>query len=143
MTDFKVGSIVRIVKQPADVLPKIVGEVGFIDSLHENGTHAGFNGLKVDGSISGCGTVMLDCLAPEPAPHWAEAKRLYDERIAKLLEESRACSERISAGIAIIAKKRGVSVEEAVEIHREVEKVIERAGWPEEPVCQCSEHNHG
>lgn len=131
MPTFSIGDIVRIVKQPADMLPKIVGEVGFIDSLHENGTHAGFHGLKVDGSISGCGTVMLDCLAPETAPHWVEAKRVYDEELVKSTEEYRARGERIDLGIEKIAAEYGLSAQEAGEIHTKVDRLIKRGGWPE------------
>lgn len=128
---FLVGDIVRVVKQPSDMLPHIVGEVGWIESLHENGTHAGFNALKVDGSISGCGTVALDCLAPERAPHWVEAKRLHDENLDRMLEESNARMARINARIQEIAKKHSISVDEASAIHEEIEKVIRRSGWPE------------
>ena len=128
---FSVGDIVRVVKQPSDMYVCIVGWVGFIDSLHENGTHALISTLKVDGSVGGCGTVMLDCLAPESAPHWVEAKRLYDENLARMLEVYRARTERINARIAEIAKKHYLIVDEVVSIHEDVEKAIGRDGWPE------------
>lgn len=128
---FSVGDIVRVVKQPTDMHARILGEVGFIESLHENGTHAGFCALKITGEVGSCGTVMLDCIAPESAPRWVEAKRWHDDNLARRLEEFRARTERINARIQEIAKKHLVSFDEATEIHEEIEHVISRSGWPE------------
>ena len=131
MTDFMVGSIVRVVKQPKDMNAHIEGEVGFIDSLHENGTHAGFTALRLNGELNGAGTVLLDCLVLETSPHWAAAKKLYDENSQKHFEESMARTERISARIAEVAKEYGLPLETVEAIHTKVEKIHNRAGWPE------------
>jgi len=74
----KKGDLVRIAKQPPDLLPQVVGEVGFIEEVLEG--YASFQGLKTTGDRSGCGSVPLDCLVPETSSGWIEARRLFDER---------------------------------------------------------------
>lgn len=128
---FAIGDVVRVAKQPPDLPAKVIGEVGFIDSLHENGTHAGILALNVDGSLSGGGTVQLDCLVLESAPHWVQAKRLHDEAQAKRLDEYKSRSDRINTGLQKIASEFGITPEQADEIHQKVHHLIERDGWPE------------
>ena len=109
----------------------IKGEIGFIDSLHENGTHAGFTALRLNGELNGGGTVLLDCLALDTSPHWAAAKKLYDENSQKHFEEAMARTERINSRIAEVAKEYGLPPETIEAIHTKVEKIHNRAGWPE------------
>ena len=132
MSELAVGSIVRVIKQPSDMTSRIEGEVGFIDSYPTNSTHVGLTALKVDGEINGAGAVPLDCLALETAPHWVEAKRLYDEKREKFAKESQGVSSRITARIEEIAKKHGVTVGLAQSIYEDISKAYSRYGWPED-----------
>jgi hypothetical protein len=118
---FQIGDVVRVVKQPADLIVQIKGEVGFIDELNE--THARIQTLKLDDSCGGCGGVLLSCLAPETAPQWLEIKAKHDADLAKRTAEYKAFAERVDAGKKKIAEKYGVSVETVEKICQEVREL--------------------
>ena len=111
------------------MLPRIVGEVGYIDELNE--THAGFNGLKIDGSISGCGGVKLDCLELETSPHWKKAKELRDAEAERSFAEGMARTERYHARMAELSAKYGISVENVKALYSDIEALDNRGWWPE------------
>jgi hypothetical protein len=127
-----VGAIVRVVKQPNDLYVHIKGDVGFIDEMLEGGTHARIVTLKLDGEMGGTGPVMLDCLEPELAPEWAEAKRIHDENKAYQVAILLARSDRIKTRIQELAQEYGLTPEKVDEIHLRVEKIHSRDGWPED-----------
>ncbi len=115
---FSVGDIVRVARQPNGLVSKIVGEVGFIEET--NDTHAQFNGLKLDGSFSGCGAVPFDCLELETGAQWKQAKVTRDTNSARTLAEGLGRGARINAGIAVVAAKHGLSVDVVETIYQEM-----------------------
>lgn len=117
---FSVGDLVRVSRQPEGMIVHIEGKVGYIDELHQNGTHALFTALKVDGTLSGSGTIPLDCLELEGAAHWKVAKGIHDADLEKRIRESVARSERYAAGIAEIAATHGISAQKVEEISQSV-----------------------
>ena len=125
---FAINDIVRIGKQPNGVLPHIAGETGFIDSFHEDGIHVGFTALRRDGSVGGCGTVPLECLVPNNEPHWVLAKQIYDETRAKNLSDAIARTERVRAGVELIAQEYKIPVEAVEDIHVRVHQLIRDEG---------------
>ena len=129
MPSFAIGDIVRVVRQPDDMLPHIVGEVGYIDQM--NDTHAGFNGLKLDGSMSGCGGVKLDCLELETSPHWRKAKEIRDENSARTLAEGLARGSRRDARMAELSSTYGISVEDIKALQSDLRTLSDRDWWPE------------
>lgn len=129
MPIFSSGDIVRIARQPDDVKVHIVGEVGYIDSLSP--THAGFLGLKLDGSTSGGGSVKLYCLEHENSAQWRRAKEIHDREFEQRLEESRARTERYHARMTELSAKYGISVENVKALYSDIEELSKRDWWPE------------
>lgn len=124
----QVDDIVRVVKQPPNQIAKLVGEVGFVNEIDSTGKFAreewiDFVALKLNGDMSGCGAMPSDCLALEPAPEWAEAKRKYDAMRERMFAESQAFNERFKASIAEIAERHELTPELVRQIHEEVEKL--------------------
>jgi hypothetical protein len=131
MPVFSVGDIVRVVLQPSDMLAHIVGEVGYIDNMST--THAMFNGLRLNGSRSGCGSVNLNCLELETSPNWRLAKEILDANLAQRLVESKERTERYHARMAELSAKYGISVENIEALYSDIEALDSRGWWPEEP----------
>lgn len=129
MSAFTLGDIVRVARQPEDMGVHIVGEVGYIDSLTP--THAGFNGLKLDGSPSGYGSVQLNCLEHEDSAQWKVAKGLRDAAFEKAVAESLARSERYAARMVELSAKYGISVENAKSLNSDIKALSNRDWWPE------------
>jgi len=127
MPEFSVGDIVRVTRQPVGLLPRIVGEVGYIEGMTD--TYASFNGLKLDGSISGCGSIPLDCLEPETSTQWKLAKETRYANQARDLSKGLERGERIRSGIAEVAAKHGLSVGTVEVIYQEVRDIHARSGW--------------
>lgn len=106
MSTFKVGDLVRIVRQPLNVLVPLVGEVGFIDDLHRSiPDMVQVQTLKKDGTVGGCGSIHFDCLEPISDPEWVEAKREHDERLAKMFEAADARAKRYREAHAKLLKR--------------------------------------
>lgn len=129
MPAFSLGNLVRVARQPKDMMVHIVGEVGYIDSLTP--THAGITCLKLDGSVSGCGTVQLDCLEHEDSAQWKVAKGLRDAAFERSVTESVARSERYAARMAELSAKYRISVENAKALNSDIEALSSRDWWPE------------
>lgn len=129
MPKFSIGDLVRVARQPDDMLPRIVGEVGYIDALNE--THASFNSIKLDGSMSGCGSVKLDCLEHESSPHWVKARELRKAEAERSYAESMARTERYHARITELSAKYGISVENVKALYSDIEALSNRGWWPE------------
>jgi hypothetical protein len=129
MPAFSIGDIVRVARQPDDILLHIVGKVGYIDELNE--TYVIFMGLKLNGSMSGCGSVQLDCLEHENSAQWKQAKELRDAKAALSFAESKARSERYAARMAELSAQYGISVENAKALNSDIEALSSRDWWPE------------
>jgi hypothetical protein len=129
---FSVGDLVKVVKQPHNQHVHLVGEVGFIDEIEDckegDVPYAQIQTLRLvrpsfaggHSSPGGCGSVPLDCLEPETQQCWIEAKQKYDEHIEKVRAEGIAFSRHVNEGIAKIAEKHGLSVEQVEAISAEV-----------------------
>jgi hypothetical protein len=118
-----VGNIVRVIKQPPDIMARIEGEVAFITEVFE--THAQIETLKLDGSAGGFGRVPLDCLAPEGGAEWVVAKKKRDDYEALLKAKSLTNSTRFKKGIAEISKRHRLSESEVRQIYEEVDLLVE------------------
>lgn len=114
---FQIGDLVRILKQPPDLLVHKVNEVGIIQAIYILNTQI----LTIDlfGSVTGSGPVPVDCLVPETRPQWIQAKQIYDSQAAELQTEAQARTTRIQAGLEAIAAKHGLSVDIIVQISNE------------------------
>jgi len=129
---FSTGDLVKVVKQPPNQHVHLVGEVGFIDEIADckegDIPYAQIQTLRLErpsfagghSSLGGCGAVPLDCLKPETQQCWIDAKRKHDEHIAEVRAEGEAFSRHVNEGIAKIAEKHGLSVEEVETISSEV-----------------------
>jgi hypothetical protein len=123
-SEFSLGDIVKIVRQPNDVISKIIGEVGYIDSI--SFTHAGFKGLQLDGSISGCGAVKIDCLEHEAGAQWKRAKEIRDSASAleRSFTESGARQERYLNRISELATKYNISIDDVKNLKLDLEYFV-------------------
>ena len=117
----KVGDIVRVVKQPPDMRPHIVDEVGYVEEI--DGEWARIQALRPDGSAGGCGCVPVSCLAPETSSLWTAARAKHDACVKRLHEEGTVFSERVRAKEAELAVKHGISVEAVRNIQQEIAKL--------------------
>lgn len=125
-TKFSPGDLVRVIRQPENQHVRLLGEVGFIDELLEVGscgTYAQIQTLCLDSFLGGYGGVPVSCLEHEHEQCWVEAKRKYDEHLAEIHAVGTAFSNHVRNGLAEIAKKHGISVEEVEEISSEVNKL--------------------
>lgn len=117
------GDLVRIVTQPKDLQPHIVGEVGLVEETLEDFVY--FQGIHEDGSYSGGGCVPVTCLEPESSEIWVRAKQLFLDKRAKYKAENEAHQKRYSAFLVDIATKHGLSKEQLLAIRNDL------AAWPE------------
>jgi hypothetical protein len=115
---FAVEDIVRVVEQPKNQIVGLVDEVGYIEEIQ--GEYANIQTMYPDGRRSGCGSVPLKCLAPEPGEQWKRAKEKIEAADAKYLAEAEAYSARWNDNLAKVAAKYRVSVETARAIHEEL-----------------------
>ena len=85
----KVNDIVKVIKQPGNMIVHVDGEVGYIDELKtlENIEYAYLRVLRLDNSCGGMGWVPLDCLVIDERPEYVVAKQNHDERMAKWIKE--------------------------------------------------------
>jgi hypothetical protein len=126
MTVFALEDLVLVARQPKDMIVRIVGEVGYIDSL--TSTHAGITCLKLDGSMSGAGRVQLDCLEHEVGSHWMRAKEIWYAKFEQLKAEGIAQTERYHARMAELSAKYGISVENVKALYLDIGALSKR-GW--------------
>jgi hypothetical protein len=115
---FSVGDIVRVAKQPEDLLPKIVGEVGFVEGVLND--FVSIKTLWLDGGFGGGGAIPVSCLVPETSPQWVAAKSMYDKEREKHFAEGLAFSARVHAKEQEMADKYGISVEAVLDIVHEI-----------------------
>jgi hypothetical protein len=118
-----VNDIVRVTRQPKDMLSHILGEVGYIteiQDLGERGVWANIQTMRPDGRRGGGGGVPLDCLALEPGADWKRARELIEAEYARDLEECLARGRRWETLVAQVATKHGISPETAEAIHQEL-----------------------
>jgi len=127
MTAFALGDIVLVARQPKDMMVHIVGEVGVIESL--TSTHASITCLKLDGSMSGCGAVLLDCLEHETRSHWRRAKEIRDANAAQSFAEGMERTERYRARMAALSAKYGISVENVKALYSDIVALNNRGWW--------------
>ncbi len=116
---FAVGDIVRIVKQPASQIAHIVGEVGWISEILEG--WANFEGLTMEGTRSGCGSMPLDCLALEPEPLWHAAKAKFDKYMEQLVAEGHERYRRRMEHVGEIARRHGMTVAAVLAVERDLQ----------------------
>lgn len=120
----KVGDIVKIVKQPSNLLPKVVGSVGYIDEIVDDIDFVGFIGLNLDGSYSSAGSIPLDCLEFEHGVEWKKAKDIRDEKVKLYLEESIKSNELINNQVKSIAEKYNLSEDIIRSIYKDMDSVL-------------------
>ena len=96
--------------------------MGYIDSI--SSTHAGFKGLKLDGSISGCGAVKIDCLEHEEGVQWKRAKEICDSKLERSFTESGARQERYLNRISELATKYNISIDDVKNIKFDLEHFV-------------------
>lgn len=125
MPEFSIGNIVRITRQPEGWHLAVVGKVGYIASLAS--AHASFIGLNLDGSMSGCGGVRLDCLEHETSPQWKRAKEIRDAESARSLAKSKERKARYEARMTELAAKYGISVENVWALKSDIEALGDQA----------------
>jgi hypothetical protein len=127
MTAFALGDLVLVARQPKDMIVRIVGEVGVIESL--TSTYASITCLKLDGSMSGGGGVLLDCLEHEVGPHWMRAKEIWYAKFEQLKAEGIAQTERYRARMAELSAKYGISVENVKALYSDIVALNNRGWW--------------
>lgn len=114
----KIGDLVVVAQQPPNLLPKIVGGVGYIQGLLDG--YAQIQTISLSGEYSGTGSVPEFCLKPEGRQEWIEAKRKHDEYKAKSRAEAKAHSDRVHRKEEELASRFGLSVSDVRTIVREV-----------------------
>jgi hypothetical protein len=88
MEVMKSGDLVKIIKESTTQIANVLGFVCILDDVVE--PHAIVTVLRLDGVATGSGLVTLDCLEPEDAPSWLQAKNLYDSRRVDICQASEA-----------------------------------------------------
>jgi hypothetical protein len=73
--NFVEGDLVRIITQPKNQHHYLIGEVGVIETIEE--TFCDLQAIKIDGELSGFGSVPLDCLQLEQSKEWENAAMKY------------------------------------------------------------------
>lgn len=113
--EFQVDQVVRIAKQPPDLYPGILGNVGYIEEMTD--TMAQLQCVSLTGVGVGFGVVPLSCLVIEEDPKWLAAvqkKKGIDETRSRYVQ-AMAYSGRINAAKLTvqqdIATELGVSLE--------------------------------
>ena len=123
------GDIVRVIKQPLNLLVHIVDEVGFIESRTKFCESEGrakqddliqIQTLQLDGSLGGSGWIPIQCVQLESSLEWTEAKNKYDIHINKVLTESKIYTAKIQAGRIEIATRYGITLEVLKNIIKDV-----------------------
>ncbi len=137
---FREGMLVRVIKQPRDVLADILYEVGFIESLHPNkhlfiGTeyeklsdkrgYALVTTLRKDGDAGGCGSIQLDHLAIETDSEWLKAKQLREARLYELEKSLIKRTDSWNERIQQLAERHKITVEEVTAIYNELRNFCE------------------
>ncbi len=119
---FEVGDLVRIVSKPDNQCVDPTGEVGLVDEIQTTPDRifAYFKGIKMDGHMSGCGSVPLECLVHERSEAWLKAKELYLARQAKYRAEADAHQTRWLKFLDEMVIKYGLPKETLVSIHRDL-----------------------
>ena len=117
-TELQVGDIVRISRQPHDLLVQVVGEVGYIEEI--KGEHSVFVGLRRQGGLSGSGTVPLSCLDPEPDPLWPPLKAQHEAHVETLVAESRAFNQRLHEKEVELGTRYGIAPEAVQDIYKTI-----------------------
>ncbi len=122
--EFDLGDIVRVARQPLDLIVQVHGEVGYVDEVYTDDARKDWVGIvtmRLDGSPGGCGSVPRSCLEHEPGEAWRAVKAKIDADRAKLLAEGLERGRRWRGLIEDVAKKHGVSPETAETIFKELD----------------------
>lgn len=115
------GDVVCVVQQPANLLPQIVGDVGYVEQV--KGDYAQIQTLHLDGSLAGTGSVPIACLAPENRQEWVQAKTLHDAEKRRLRKEGQTFSDRVNAKRAELADRYGITVDAVSTILQEIHEL--------------------
>lgn len=113
-----IGDVCRVIIQPKNLLPKIVGEVGFISEIKDD--YALFDALKLDGSTSGAGAVPLNCLQKVNDVEWLNAKAIRDEKFDKLFKEGMKRTRHYQVLLKEVAAKHSITTKQVEEIYQEL-----------------------
>jgi hypothetical protein len=128
MSEIKIGDMVKIVKQPKDVLQQIVGEVGFvidIKTTEKYGVMVSVEAIHKDGSGSGAGAVPYDCVELETSDEWANAKKLREEYMAKMMAESNAFREKWDGAVVELSKQFKIDPASVEKIYKVLNDMLE------------------
>ena len=117
----KIGSIVRVVKQPPSLHVQIQNEVAVVKEILED--WASIETLKLDGSGGGCGSVPLSGLELETNPMWIEIKSKREREVEKYQTEILAYSARYNMAIKELAIKHNISYDSLVAISNDLVKL--------------------
>lgn len=116
---FKVGDIVKVVRQPEKINSHInmISTVGFIEEIV--GDIAQISVLPNGGG----GGVDLDCLELETGEDWKLCKKQNEDRINSALKESMARAKIFKKKMEKIAKKHSISYSKLLKIEKSLNKV--------------------
>lgn len=120
----KENDIVRIITQPPNQMVDLVDEVGFIEEIN-NGT-AVIQALNIDGSLSGCGAIPLECLAVESDSKWQEAYNLYQKKFAQNISIGETNQKDIDNLLNEVGKKYNLTGDQIWKIYSEVKEKKEQ-----------------
>jgi hypothetical protein len=117
----KIGSIVRVVKQPPSLHVQIQNEVAVVKEILED--WASIETLRLDGIGGGCGSVPLSALELETNPMWIEIKSKREREVEKYQTEILAYSARYNMVIKELAIKHNISYDSLVAISNDLAKL--------------------
>ena len=124
MEDFKIGSVVKIVRPPSDFLQNLIGMVGFTGEFSEykEETFVQFCSLDKSGSVTDVLAIRVNCLEVVSDPEWLRAKELYDIKKAELELYYKSHPSGWESAIKKMSSKYWVSEEDVLAIYNYLDK---------------------
>lgn len=113
------GDIVKVRRVPqrcVQRLGRLLGQIGFIEELNEDGTRAMFHGITVAGRHRDLAWLPVGCIEPVDDPVWLAALSEYRRWSAQVAREMQAWEQRRWRQLQMLADRYKLSVRQIIEI---------------------------
>lgn len=115
---FKIGDIIKVIKQPKDLFVQIIGEVAYIEDIKED--FVSIRTIKPNGCRGGGGSIPISCIELEGGDIWKEHKKAIDAADAQFEIECKTRQENWLKFVDKIANKYNLSRETIINIRNDL-----------------------